>query len=61
MKEQLKEEINDAIFWLAENHRDILKNFDPKIIKLRKKKKIIISPRALDDLAKIDTDDVPFK
>jgi hypothetical protein len=38
-----------------------LKNFDPKVVKLRKKHKIIMSPRALEDLAKIDTDDVPFE
>ena len=61
MKEQFKKEIDDAISWLSENHRDILKNFDPKIIKLRKKKKIILSPRALEDLAKIEVDDEPFK
>jgi hypothetical protein len=59
MKEQFKKEIADAISWLSENHRDILKNFDPKIIQLRKKTKIVISPRAMDDLAKIDIDDAP--
>jgi hypothetical protein len=59
MKEQFKKEIGDAKSWLTENHRDILKNFDPKIIKLRKKKKIILTSRTMDDLAKIDFDDVP--
>ena len=54
---QIKTEIDDAISWLSENHRDIVENFDPKIIKLRKKMKIIMSPRALEDLAKIDIDD----
>jgi len=33
-----------------------VKNFDPKIVKLQKKKKIIMSPGALKDLAKIDID-----
>ena len=61
VEEQLKREIGDAISWLSESHRDILKNFDPKVIKLRKKNKIIISPGALEDFAKFDTDDVPFK
>lgn len=61
LEDQLTSEIDDAISWLSENHLDILKNFDPKVIKLRKKKKIIISSRALEDLAKIDTDDEPIK
>jgi len=61
MEEQLKKKTGDAISWLSENHRDILKNFDPKVVKLRKKYKIVMSPRALEDLAKIDTDDEPFE
>lgn len=61
MEEQFKKEIGDAKSWLSENHQEILKNFDPKITKLRKKKKIIISSRAMEDLAKIDIDDEPFQ
>ncbi len=61
MDGQLKKEMDDAISWLSENHQDILKNFDPKVVKLRKKHKIIMSPRVLEDLAKIDTDDEPFE
>ena len=57
MEGHIKTEIDDAVSWLSENHRDIAENFDPKIIKLRKKMKIIMSPRALEDLAKIDFDD----
>ena len=56
MEEKLKKETGEAISWLSENHRDIVKNFDPKVVKLQKKKKIIMSPRALKDLAKIDID-----
>jgi hypothetical protein len=59
MKEQLKTEIGKAISWLTENYRDILENFDPKIIKFRKKTKIILTHGALEDLSKIDSDDVP--
>jgi len=61
MEEQLEKEIGEARSWLTENHRDILKNFDPKIIKLRKRNKIVLSPRALEDLAKIDIDDEPYE
>jgi hypothetical protein len=54
VNEQLEHEIGSAISWLAENHQDIMKNFDPKVTKLRKKTKIIISPGAMEDLSKID-------
>ena len=39
-----------AVEFLERNHRDIMENFDPKIAKLRKKRKIIIADGALDDL-----------
>jgi len=54
VKEQLEHEIGGAISWLAEKHQDIMRNFDPKVTKLRKKTKIIISPGAMEDLTKID-------
>ena len=56
----LAEEIDRANTWLTENHQDIQGNFDPTVVKLRKKRKIIMSPSALDDLSKIDEDDEPF-
>ena len=54
VKEQLEQEIAGSVLWLAENHQNIMKNFDPKVTKLRKKRKIIISARALEDLNKMD-------
>jgi hypothetical protein len=54
VEQQLEQEIDAAISWLAENHREIMKNFDPKVTKLRKKRKIIISAAAMGDLAKLD-------
>ncbi len=56
----LAEEIDRANNWLVENHQDIKNNFDPTVIKLRKKRKIIMSASALEDLGEIDTDDGPF-
>jgi hypothetical protein len=50
--EQLEQEINSAKVFLAENHQDILANFDPSIVKFRKKRKIIMTAGALDDLNK---------
>ena len=50
----LAEEIDRANVCLAENHQDIQKNFDPAVVKLRKKRKIIMSEGALDDLSSIE-------
>ena len=52
MNEHLQQEITRATFWLTENHQDIMQNFDPTMVRLQKKKKIILSPQALDDLNK---------
>jgi hypothetical protein len=46
----LTEEVDRANTWLANNHQDIGENFDPGVVKLRKKRKIVVSPSALDDL-----------
>jgi hypothetical protein len=48
----LAEEIDRANVWLVGNHQDIQENFNPKVVKLRKKKKIIMTESALDDLRK---------
>lgn len=52
LHEKLKLEVARATSWLTENYQDIMQNFDPTVIKLHKKKKIILSPQALDDLNK---------
>ena len=52
----LAEEIDRANDWLVENHRDIQENYDPAVVKLRKKRKVIMTGSALDDLSRIDSD-----
>lgn len=52
-----EQEIDRAKNWLTENHQDIMRNFDPKVAKLRKKRKIIMSPAALEDLNRVGADD----
>ena len=42
---------------LREQLADIDANFDPKVKKLRRKRKIVMAPGALDDLAKISEDE----
>ena len=52
-KKQLEQEIDRAKSFLFDNHQDIMNNFDPKVTRLRKKRKIIMTSEALEDLEKI--------
>jgi hypothetical protein len=56
---QLEQEIDSAKIFLTENHQDIQANFDPNVIKLRKKRTIIMTAGALDDLDKMRSEDEP--
>ncbi len=47
--------------FLDENYQDIMQNFDPKVVKLKKKMKIVMTPEALDDLAKDDINNEPIE
>ena len=40
--------------FIAEQHADLLVNFDPKVTRLRKRKKILMHPRARDDLTDME-------
>jgi hypothetical protein len=51
------EELVQAESWLRQTHEDIMKNFDPDVIKLRKKRKVIVAPGALDGLASEDDEE----
>jgi len=52
----LAEENDRANVCLVENHQDIQENFDPAVVKLKKKNKIIMTESALDDLGRIDAE-----
>jgi hypothetical protein len=56
VEQLLAEEIEQANAWIVENLQDIQENFDPTVVKLRKKNKIIMTESALDDLSKMDPD-----
>lgn len=45
-----RQERQSAQAFLERNYRDILDNFDPKVVKLRKKRKIVVADGALKDL-----------
>lgn len=51
-----EEEKSATLSFLDEAHLDILKNFDPKIVKLRKKRKIIVADGAFDSLYEMPED-----
>ncbi|MFQ5730166.1 MAG: hypothetical protein ACE5GN_07385, partial [Waddliaceae bacterium] len=46
----VEEEKKAAVEYLEQQYHDIMKNFDPKIVKLRKKRKVIIADGALQGL-----------
>jgi|CXWL01.1.fsa_nt_gi hypothetical protein len=50
LTELIGKECQAALGFLEESHQDIVTNFDPKVVKLRKKRKIIISDAAAKDL-----------
>jgi len=56
---QLEQEINNAKAFLTKSHKDIQVNFDPDVIKWRKKKKVIMTAGALNDLKKMSSEDEP--
>jgi Fe-S-cluster formation regulator IscX/YfhJ len=45
-----EEETRIATF-IQEQHEDLLNNFDPKVVRLQKRRKIMIHNHAFDDLA----------
>ena len=40
--------------FIAEQHAELARNFDPKITRLRRRNKILMHPRAFDDLNEIE-------
>ena len=50
--ERAEKEIARTEAYLKKEHEDIMKNFDPKVVKLKKKMKVVLAPGALDDLAR---------
>jgi hypothetical protein len=53
------QEVEKLKHFITEAHRDILDNFDSTVVPLKKKMKIVMSPRALDDLSRLSPYDEP--
>jgi len=43
--------------FLLEAYQDIVKNFDPNVVMLKKEMQVVISPDALDDLSRLNCDE----
>lgn len=52
-----QQELMHTKTWLQTTHQDIMQNFDPNVIKLKQKRKIVIAPGAFDGLAEWSIDD----
>jgi hypothetical protein len=61
MEEQIESEINQAKSYIAKSHQDIMKNFDPNVVKFRKKTKVVMSAEALEDISRIDSSEEPLE
>lgn len=57
--ERAEQEVARAETYLQEAHEDIIKNFDPKVVKLKKKMQVVVAPEALDGLLYDASDDAP--
>ncbi len=59
VEKMLSEELERTQAWLTASYQDINNNFDPTVVKLQKKRRVIMTAAALDDLDRIDEDDGP--
>ncbi|MCH8536426.1 MAG: hypothetical protein LAT66_01525 [Alkalimonas sp.] len=57
LSEMETQELAKAEQWLQHTHQDIISNFDPKVVKLRKKHKVVMAPGALDGVLGEDDDE----
>ncbi len=55
-----QQEVARAKTYLQEEYRDIMDNFDPKMVKLKKKMKVVVAPGAFDGLKGDDSGDESF-
>lgn len=55
----IKEETEKIYAFLEENHKQIMNTYDPKVVKLRKKRKIIMTDRAARDIGNMSTNAEP--
>lgn len=57
INDMVEQEKARATDWLTAKHKEIMETFDPKVVKLQKKRRIVIAPGALEGLNKILDDE----
>jgi len=57
LEERQEQENSRALSFLDDSYQDIMANYDPNVVKLRKKRKIIMTPNAMEDLDRIGHED----
>ncbi len=57
LDKELEKEVEKAKSFIDEQYQDIMDNFDPNVIPLRKKMKIVMTPEVLEDLDELDDDE----
>jgi len=57
LSDSLRDENQRAYSWLTQNHKDIFENYDPNVVKLRKKNQLILTQNAVDNFNRINHDD----
>ncbi|WP_156492333.1 hypothetical protein [Oleiphilus sp. HI0080] len=53
----IKRELSAQESFIREQYDDICKNFDPTVVKFKKKYKVVFSPEAIDDLDRIESEE----
>lgn len=57
VSKQLTLDVEKAESWLVGQYEDIMENFDPNIVKFRKKRKIVFSDKAMEDFNRFSSED----
>jgi hypothetical protein len=52
----VKEQTDNAKSFLDKNFHDVMHNFNPKVVKLKKNRKVIMAPSFLEDLDNMNDD-----
>lgn len=55
--ETAAQEAAQAETWLRQTHADIMKHFDPNVVKMKKKMKVVVAPGAFDMLGRDEGDE----
>ncbi len=55
-EELYQQELEKLDTFISKNYKDVMKNFDPKVHRLKRKMEVIIAPEALEDISRMRDD-----